>query len=114
MSEEPLKIAALIDPIAGRKGNYLPKERKEGRTGDYPNAPQGRLAAADDILASNWLAEHDRAVAEKTAATIVATVRAHCTPSSDAYATGGDPLIYAVADWIENPPEWVNASWVKP
>jgi hypothetical protein len=33
-------------------------------------------------------------------------VRRNCTPSSEAYSKGGDFLIYAVADWIENPPEW--------
>lgn len=33
-------------------------------------------------------------------------VRRNCTPSSEAYAAGGDTLIAAVADWIENPPEW--------
>lgn len=43
---------------------------------------------------------------------IVQKIRAHCTPSSEAYEKGGDFLIYAVADWIENPPEWVHAPWV--
>ncbi len=33
-------------------------------------------------------------------------VRRNCTPSSEAYSKGGDFLVYAVADWIENPPEW--------
>ena len=33
-------------------------------------------------------------------------VRRNCTPSGDAYQQGGDYLVYAVADWIENPPEW--------
>ena len=33
-------------------------------------------------------------------------VRRNCTPSSEAYTKGGHILIYAVADWIENPPEW--------
>jgi len=33
-------------------------------------------------------------------------VRRNCTPSGDAYQKGGDYLVYAVADWIENPPEW--------
>lgn len=46
-----------------------------------------------------------------TVESIVATVRAHCTPSSEAYEKGGDFLIYAVADWIENPPEWVHSTW---
>lgn len=32
--------------------------------------------------------------------------RRNCTPSSEAYTAGGDTLIYAVLDWIENPPEW--------
>lgn len=33
-------------------------------------------------------------------------IRANCTPSSEAYDKGGDVLIAAVADWVENPPEW--------
>lgn len=33
-------------------------------------------------------------------------VRRNCTPSSDAYARGGDFIVREVADWIENPPEW--------
>lgn len=41
-------------------------------------------------------------------ATVAATVRRNCTPSGEAYAAGGDSLITAVADWIENPPEWVT------
>jgi hypothetical protein len=47
-----------------------------------------------------------------TAKAIVSKIRAHCTPSSEAYEKGGDHLILAVADWIENPPEWVHAPWV--
>lgn len=37
---------------------------------------------------------------------IVEQVRRHCTPSSEAYARGGDHMVFAVADWIENPPAW--------
>jgi hypothetical protein len=48
-----------------------------------------------------------------TARDIVDKIRRHCTPSVEAYAQGGDHLIGAVADWIESPPEWVNASWVE-
>lgn len=33
-------------------------------------------------------------------------VRRNCTPPNEAYEKGGDVMIYAVADWIENPPEW--------
>lgn len=40
---------------------------------------------------------------------IAEQVRRHCTPSPEAYAAGGDTLIAAVADWIENPPEWIAA-----
>lgn len=60
-----------------------------------------------------WLAARDAAVAIATAAIITDKVRAHCTPSQETYARGGDVLIYAVADWIDNPPEWVHASWVN-
>lgn len=33
-------------------------------------------------------------------------VRANCTPDWEAVKKGGDTLIQAVCDWIENPPEW--------
>lgn len=33
-------------------------------------------------------------------------VRRNCTPTAEQYQAGGDTLIRAVADWIENPPEW--------
>lgn len=49
-----------------------------------------------------------------TAAQIVAAIRARCTPPHEAYTKGGDVLIAAVADWIENPPEWVEAPWLSP
>lgn len=49
----------------------------------------------------------------ETAADIVAKIRAHCTPSAEAYRLGGDRLIAAVADWVESPPEWVDASWFR-
>lgn len=52
-----------------------------------------------------------QAAREATARDIVAKVRQNCTPSGEAYEKGGDYLIAAVADWIENPPEWVKASW---
>ncbi|MHC9046792.1 hypothetical protein ACYX8G_19580 [Microbacterium saperdae] len=35
-------------------------------------------------------------------------VRRHCTPPAAAYAKGGDTLVAAVADWIENPEAWVT------
>ena len=53
-------------------------------------------------------------VAPIIAAQIVKRVRENCTPSAEAYAKGGDFLIAAVADWIESPPEWVNAPWAVP
>ena len=56
-------------------------------------------------------AKHDDAVIARTAADIVTKVRANCTLPSELVLKGGDQIIYAVADWIENPPEWVKASW---
>jgi hypothetical protein len=50
-------------------------------------------------------------VVRSTVESIVASVRANCTPSSEAYKAGGDHLIGAVANWIENPPEWVKSTW---
>lgn len=55
--------------------------------------------------------EQVNAVLGSAVASIVASIRANCTPSSKAYEAGGDVLIAAVADWIENPPEWVQATW---
>jgi len=46
-----------------------------------------------------------------TVKSIVASIRANCTPPVSAYSAGGDTLIGAVADWIENPPEWVQSTW---
>lgn len=48
---------------------------------------------------------------ERVVAQIVTAVRQNCTPPNEAYSLGGDHLIAAVADWIENPPDWVNAPW---
>lgn len=50
-------------------------------------------------------------MADEYAHEIAEAIRRHCTPSHEAYQRGGDFLIAAVADWIENPPEWVDASW---
>jgi hypothetical protein len=52
-------------------------------------------------------AEHE------VAADIAARIRANYTASANTYAHGGDFLVEAVADWIENPPEWVDVSWRK-
>ncbi|MFE4469542.1 hypothetical protein ACFRFH_12075 [Leifsonia sp. NPDC056824] len=41
-------------------------------------------------------------------AAIAEQIRNHCTPSQEAYQKGGDSLIAAVADWVENPPDWVT------
>lgn len=56
--------------------------------------------------------DHDREVMTATARAITEKVRLNCTPSSEAYERGGDFLIREVADWIDNPPEWVKAPWV--
>lgn len=60
------------------------------------------------IVGSDWFAAALADAKREERALIVREVRNHCTPSSVAYAAGGDSLIYAVADWIENPPEWVT------
>lgn len=51
--------------------------------------------------------------AAEVAATIVARVRANCTLDWDIVQKGGDHIVYGVADWIENPPEWVDAPWAE-
>jgi len=60
------------------------------------------------------LAALSRPVPDDTAKQIADRVRKHCTPSVEAYRRGGDFLVEFVADWIENPPEWVDAPWAKP
>lgn len=40
-------------------------------------------------------------LAENVLTVVAQEIRAHCTPSGDAYRAGGDTLIYAVADWME-------------
>lgn len=35
-------------------------------------------------------------------------IRRSCTVPSEAALAGGDRIVYAVADWVENPPEWVT------
>jgi hypothetical protein len=54
-----------------------------------------------------WLAAHDAQVA----AQIAEKIRASCTVPSEVAISGGDAIVYAVADWIENPPEWAKAPW---
>lgn len=49
------------------------------------------------------------AMDKETLAQVAGMIRRNCTPSPEAYQRGGDALIYAVADWVENPPEWVLA-----
>lgn len=39
---------------------------------------------------------------------IAEQVRRNCTLDWDVMQEGGDGVIYAVADWIEHPPEWVQ------
>lgn len=52
-------------------------------------------------------------VVRSTVESIVASIRANCTPSREAYEAGGDQLVSAVADWVENPPEWLQATWAE-
>jgi hypothetical protein len=63
------------------------------------------------LIAATPTSDAVRAIKAEAAREIAAKVRANCTPSSEAYSKGGDLLVYAVADWIENPPEWVKAPW---
>lgn len=42
---------------------------------------------------------------------IVANIHANCTVPSEVLNKGSDALIHAVADWVENPPEWLKATW---
>lgn len=72
------------------------------------NAPEGAEGyRAVPLGFDRWLAKHDAEVA----ATIADRVRRNCTPSVEALSADDYHLIYAVADWIENPPEWIDAPW---
>lgn len=54
--------------------------------------------AADELRAADLEKAWRKAIADQ--------VRRNCTPDSEAYDRGGDIMIRAVADWIENPPAW--------
>lgn len=60
----------------------------------WPNAAPGQPEWQMQFREQAWR----KAIADQ--------VRRNCTPSSDAYARGGDFIVREVADWIENPPEW--------
>jgi len=47
-------------------------------------------------------------------AEMASKIRAHCTPSTEAYERGGDYIVSEVADWVENPPEWVAFDTPEP
>lgn len=49
-----------------------------------------------------------------TLAQVATEIRLHCTLDWEVTKKGGDALISAVADWVENPPEWVTALRVVP
>lgn len=42
---------------------------------------------------------------------IAASIRANCTLDWDIIQQGSDATVYGVADWIENPPEWITTPW---
>lgn len=85
-------------------------ERKSRSTGGSASGLYS--AQADAILAAGFRrtpAEHptDQDEREREWRKAIADqVRRNCTPSSEAVKAGGDHLVYAVADWIENPPAW--------
>lgn len=67
------------------------------------NVNDGPLASVNTSAA---LAEHDRALV----AEIATAIRRHCTAPSELIGQT-DPLLAFVADWIENPPDWVTVSY---
>ena len=78
-------------------------------TGWRTEVPEGR----DDLrrLQEKLRAEFDAALAAHDAElrqTIANQVRRNCTLPWP-LPVGTDATVYAVADWIENPPEWVMA-----
>jgi len=74
------------------------------------NEQEDQIEAYRAETASLIQAAQPVVVTAEQRALIASVVRRNCTPSGEAYAAGGDRLIYAVADWIENPPEWVTFS----
>lgn len=50
-------------------------------------------------------------VVQSTVRAIVSAIRQNCTPPTEALMAGGDALVASVADWVENPPEWVHGTW---
>jgi hypothetical protein len=83
--------------------------------GDWPISYHARLEqhvrAILDAAPSDILAEHDARVIHEAAEAI----RAHATAPTELIHPHVqiDPLIAWVADWMENPPEWVKVSYRK-
>ena len=90
--------------------------RAEGEKFGFKFSSTESAYIAEAVLASSGLRDYSdlawQKVAPRVAELIVHKIRMHCTPSAEAYEKGGDFLVQAVADWIENPPDWVDAPWV--
>lgn len=71
-------------------------------------ATDARESLAHAIATASYQGLTFRGQADAVLASVADAVRRSCTPSQEAYTAGGDRLVYAVADWIENPPEWVT------
>jgi len=96
-SKAATQYAATREAIVETLAEFLPGTYPLGDTGyDVAGYMADALLAADGPLVD--VRDVQRNIAE--------AIRANCTPSAEAYVKGGDFLIHAVADWVENPPEW--------
>lgn len=55
-----------------------------------------------------WLAQHDAEVQKAERELVATQIRRNCTIDWEISKAGGDALIYAVADWVRDTPEWVS------
>lgn len=56
------------------------------------------------VIAGGWKDDADPyTLADQVLDVVAHAVRQRCTPSAEAYKSGGDALVYAVANWIREP-----------
>ena len=102
MSEYTPTTDEVRDAFAGKSKGYANSSHYERQGSEFDRW----LIAIRADAAAQVVPQPNRDVL----AQVAGMIRRNCTPSTEAYQRGGDALIYAVADWVENPPEWVLAA----
>ena len=108
MTGTPDHITITVDEEALRKqvASIIQDEKREASMA---------LRRAADALDPDWWREHERfqeihyrgKFEADSRKAIADEVRRHCTLPTP-LPVGTDATVYAVADWIENPPAWVT------